>query len=316
MKRFPVFNSFIFLLITIINGCSRQADYPELKNHYLGQKPPGAALEIFAPGIVTTDKFESAITVSPDLKEVYFIRKSLKIADNRIWYSRIEDEKLSIPQKAPFTYECLEGNPCFTRDGKRLYYVSQRPVPDQDSTSVWGNIWFVDKTKDGWSEPVYLDSPINDLGPHYLSIDNEGTLYFGSATQKCVYYAKLKDSGYPEAARMPEEINYLKGASHPGIAPDGSYLMVDYYWMENDSLKGSLFISFKKPDGSWTKAVDMRETLKITDSYIWASAMVTPDGKYIFIERYIQETQKADLYWISSKIIEELKPDYIKQEIK
>ncbi|MFC1726689.1 hypothetical protein ACFL4T_13790, partial [candidate division KSB1 bacterium] len=190
MKQKTIFIGIVYLLILIFTNCSRKSGAPVLKGLYLGQTPPGLTLEVFAPGIITTDKFESAITVSPDLKEVYFIRKSLDVADNRIWYSRVENGKLSNSQIVPFTYDCIEGYPCITPNGKRLYYVSRRPVPGQDTTSVWGNIWFVDRKKDGWSEPRYLDSPINDLNPHYLSMDNKGTLYFGSGL-KCVYYAKL-----------------------------------------------------------------------------------------------------------------------------
>lgn len=311
MKHKTIFIEIAYLLVLVFTNCSQKSDSSALKGLYLGQTPPGMILEVFAQGIVATDKYESAITVSPDLKEIYFIRKSLRVADNRIWYSRIEDGKLTIPEMAPFTYDCIEGYPCFTPDGKRLYYVSRRLIPGQDTTSVWGNIWFVDKTKDGWSDPKFLDSPINDLSPHFLSMDNKGTLYFGSGL-KCVYYAKLSDGKYLEAVKLPDEINCYDSVSHPGIAPDGSYLLVDVYWKEGDRIEGSLFISFKKPDGSWTKVVDMRDALKITDSYIWCSATVTPDGKYIFIERFIQEDSKSDLFWISAEIIKELKPDYLK----
>jgi len=37
-----------------------------------------------------------------------------------------------------------------------------------------------------------------------------------------------------------------------------------------------------KWDGSWTKAVSMKEALKASDFDIYASARVTPDRKYIF----------------------------------
>ncbi len=311
MKQKAILIGIMIVLVVIFSNCTQKSDSSNFKSLYLGQTPPGMNLEIFAQGIVTTDKYESAITVSPDLSEVFFLRKSLNVADNRICYSRIEEGKLTIPEMAPFTYDCIEGYPCFTPDGKRLYYISRRPVAGQDTTSVWGNIWFIDKTKDGWSEPEYLDSPVNDLGPHYLSIDNKGILYFGSGL-KCVYYAEWSDGDYPEAVKLPDEINCFESVSHPAIAPDGSYLMVDVYWKENDRIEGSLFISFKRPDGSWTKVVDMKEVLNITDSYIWCTAKVTPDGKYIFVERYIQETHKADLFWISAEIIEELKPDELK----
>jgi len=37
-------------------------------------------------------------------------------------------------------------------------------------------------------------------------------------------------------------------------------------------------------------------------------ASVTPDGKYIFFEKYYPTSDKSDLYWISATIIEDLKP--------
>ncbi|MGD8537284.1 MAG: hypothetical protein PVI66_01055 [Candidatus Aminicenantes bacterium] len=302
-----------FLLIAASMIPFAQKDSPKLTDPYLGQMRPGMTLEIFAPGIVTTDKSESAITVSPDLKEVYFLRKSPKVADNRVWYSRVEKGKLTRSRIAPFSYDCMEGYPCFTPDGKRLYFISLRPAPGQDQVSEWGNIWFADKEENSWSEPKFLDSPINDLGPHYLSMDNKGTLYFGSGVMKCIYCAKGEDGGYSEAIRLPDEINNLEGVSHPGIAPDGSYLMVDSFWRENDRIEGSLFISFKRPDGSWTKAIDMKNVLKIDDSYIWCSATVTPDGKYIFVERFIQEESKSDLFWVRAEIVEQLKPDVLER---
>ena len=304
----------IVLFYAFLGVYAHKEEFPVLNDDYLGQKPPAMTPEIFAPGVVTTDKSESAIAVSPDLKEIYFIRKSPKAADNRIWYSRVEKGKLTSSRKAPFSYDCMEGYPCFTPDGRRLYYISLRPVPGQDPVSVWGNIWYTDRKKDGWSEPQFLDSPINDLGPHYLSMDHKGTLYFGSGVVKSIYCAKLEDGGYSETIRLPDEINDLEGVSHPGIAPDGSYLMVDSFWKGNDRIEGSLFISFKKPDGSWTKAVDMRNALKIDDPYIWCSATVTPDGKYIFVERFIQEESKSDLFWVRAEIVEKLKPAELKRK--
>lgn len=310
MKRF----SSICLIIGLIGmlGCVDRE--PDLKSPYLGQTPPGTSLEIFANGIVTTEQSESSIDISPDLKEVYFLRKSPKLADNRIWTSRVENGVLTQPQVASFSSDSVEGYPCFSPDGDRLYYVSRRPAPGQDtaSVSVWGNIWYVDRERDGWGKPQLLDSPINDLHPHALSMDDQGTLYLGSAL-KSVYYAELTNGNYTKAVKLPDTINRFESVSHPAIAPDGSYLITDVYWRENDRVMGSLFISFKKSDGSWTQSQDMREALGIDDDSIWCCASVTPDGKILFVERYNQETSQSDLFWISSEIIQELKREGLKE---
>lgn len=62
-----------------------------------------------------------------------------------------------------------------------------------------------------------------------------------------------------------------------------------------------MFISFKKTDGEWTEPVSM-------GSYIKGAMLinVSTDGKYLFY------ASKGDIYWISTKIIEELKPEDLK----
>ena len=56
----------------------------------------------------------------------------------------------------------------------------------------------------------------------------------------------------------------------------------------------------------------MKEILKVPETELWCSARVTPDGKYIFIEKFTHETSKSDLYWISAEIIEELRQKELK----
>lgn len=316
MKSILICVTIIFLILLVHTSCTQRDSLPVLKGSYLGQKPPGMTLEIFAPGIVTTDKSEWAITVSPDLQEIYFSRRTPGESDHRIWYSRVENGKLTIPEQAPFTYNCYEAYPCFTHDGKRLYFISQRPLPGEEVISKTRNIWFIDKTEDGWGEPELLNSPINDYNPFCLSLETNGTLYFtgspGALSDEvnvpwAIYYVELKDGEYLEAKRLPDEINYLTNVAHPEIARDGSYIMIDSYWRENNRMNSFAYISFKKPDGTWTKAVSMRKVLKASESDNYCSARITPDGKYMFFKK--SETGKSDLYWISADVIEKLKPD-------
>jgi hypothetical protein len=53
----------------------------------------------------------------------------------------------------------------------------------------------------------------------------------------------------------------------------------------------------------------MAEVLKAAEIDIFASARITPDGKYLFFERYLPATDQADIYWVSTEIIETLRPE-------
>lgn len=304
----------LFMLLVFLTGSSYTQDnkkaFPVLKDQYLGQKPPGLIPEVFAPGIVSIEKGkEYKITFSPDLKEIIFTRRTPKGGNDRLWHCRFENGRLTTPGLVPFGYDCFEPEASFTPDGNGIYFASMRPIPGEKSLSRMPNIWFVNKTGNGWSEPQFQGSPLNDYIPVYFSFENDGTLYFTNFNPREIYTSKLNNGEYTEFTRLPDEINYLREVAHPAVAPDGSCLIVDSFYEENDKITGSMYISFRKPDGSWTKAVSMKD---VFNSVQYSTARITPDGKYIFFEKYIQETDKSDIYWVDAKIIEKLKPDELR----
>jgi Tol biopolymer transport system component len=275
---------------------------------YLGQEPPGLDVKVFAPGIVSIEEGkEYNITVSPDLQEIFFTRRTPRGRNDRLWTSGLEHGKLTVPELAPFTYDALETDACFTPDGNRLYFNSARPLPGEMAASRSPNVWFVDRMEGGWSEPRFLDSPLNDYRPVYFSIANDGTLYFTRSSPRGIYYAELEDGQYLEAQRLPDEINDVREVAHPAVAPDESYIIVDSAYAQRGRLVGSLYVSFRKRDGSWTTAVSMHDVLKASDTDVYAMPRITPDGKYLFFERYEAATDRSDIHWLSTAVFEGLR---------
>ena len=94
----------VIVLITSFIGCKAQnekkeADFPELKGPYLGQKPPGMTPEIFAPGIISNpDIKEFSITFSPNGEELFFYRL-YENYDAKIFYCRVVDGKWTAPEE-------------------------------------------------------------------------------------------------------------------------------------------------------------------------------------------------------------------------
>jgi hypothetical protein len=272
---------------------------------YLGQKPPGLDMQVFAPGIVSIEEGkEYKIAVSPDLQEVFFTRRTPRARDDRLWYSRLENGELTMPELAPFSYDSLESDACFSPDGKRLYFNSWRPLPGEDSPGAKHNLWYVDKTEDGWSEPRPVGPPLNDYRPVYCSIANDGTFYFTRSSPREIWYAELEGGQYVGAQRLPDEINDLVDVAHPAIAPDESYIVVDSCEQPRGQLICSLHISYRKPDGSWTKAVSLRDALNASDSDVHAAPRISWDGNYLFFEEYEKATDKSDIYWVSTEVLD------------
>jgi Tol biopolymer transport system component len=302
-----LFVSLFFIL------CAQQQYIIEPEHTYLGQKPPGKTPEIFAPGVVSIEEGkEYKPTISPNAEEIFFMRRTPRKRNDCIWTSRLENGKLTIPEIAPFSYRCFEGQPCFTPDGKKLFYMSCRPLRGETAINQMPRLWYVERLKNGWSEPRYFPSVIDEHHPAQFSFTEDGIVYFVSNTQRKIFSTKPENGKYNIAQLLKGGINDLVPVGHPAIAPDESYIIVDHIYRDGTKLVANIYISFREPDGNWTSPKSMRQSLKMTDSDIYAAPRITYDGKYLLFEKYDPESDKSNIYWVDTKIIDKLKPEELK----
>lgn len=275
-------------LILKLGGNAEPQKFPELTGPYMGQIPPGNEQKRFAPGIVSLD--HGTITASPDGKELFWG------TGKSILTSKIQDGKWTIPGYAPFSgpsdIDFYDDVPFITPDNKKLFFTSKRPLGSATRTKE--NIWFVERTSEGWSDPEAVSDEVNGMGLHWqVSVSNSGTLYFSGSSPDGygggdIYYSKLVNGEYTKPVNAGPVINSKEGETMPYISPDESYLI--YYKVILQ--RPSLYISFRAKDGQWLEAK------KIDQISPYVGAIVTPDGKYLFF--YNQ--------WVSAAFIQEMRP--------
>ena len=93
----------------------------------------------------------------------------------------------------------------------------------------------------------------------------------------------------------------------PAIAPDERYNIFVSDRPGGFSRESKLYISFRKKDGTWTKAKNMGKIINAGGAY---GPRGSPDGKFLFF--FSRRSGITDHYWVNAKIIEELKPDGLK----
>lgn len=299
MKKFICIILFVLSPILFAVCQTSQQDFPVLKGPYLGQEPPGPSPEIFAPGIVSTEKaWEAAVSFSPDGKELFFTRREdIRGTENRIMYSELSDGKWTPPRLAPFARDITEYEAFISPDGKKIFYNSDRPKPN--SPTAVGEIWYSEKTPAGWSDGKYLTETINKGWIMFVTAALNNNLYFTAGFNRKfgIYRSRFLNGEYQEPEFLPDEINYLRGA-HPFIASDESYLIFDA--QPEGMGKSQLYISFRDKNGNWMKAVKFDETINKTNTENIPN--VSPDGKFFFFHR------NNDIYWVSARVIEDLRP--------
>jgi hypothetical protein len=170
--------------------------------------------------------------------------------------------------------------PQISADGQCLYFCSDRPLDGQDGPKNY-DIWYVERTEDGWEKPVNPGPPLNtEKNEFYPSLTKEGTIYFTSYDMK-IYRSKFVDGNFTSPKILSDSINSGTAEYNAFIAPDESYLIfTSHGWEGGREGRGDLFISFKKGDETWSRAKNLGP--KINSKAIDYCPSVSPDGKYLF----------------------------------
>jgi hypothetical protein len=76
-------------------------------------------------------------------------------------FTRRENGRWSRPAAAPFSGLYRDGGPAFSPDGNKIFFCSRRPLEKGTDRMHDNDIWYVERTPDGWSEPVNCRVPVN-----------------------------------------------------------------------------------------------------------------------------------------------------------
>jgi hypothetical protein len=123
-----------------------------------------------------------------------------------------------------------------------------------------------------------------------------------------IFVSRYQHSRYLPAENLGPEVNSSRHDCDPCVSPDEKVLVFCVRDRTDGFGKNDLYISFRKPDGGWSKSVNMGNTLNSKEEEI--TPYITADGKYLFFAS--NRRGNYDIYWVDARIIEEMKPDGLK----
>ena len=315
-----------FLIVTIVTVMLAGFNQCKLKRNskidYLGQTPPEDKPILFAPGIVSTAHFEhSSPTISPDGKEIYWSRVELPLSReslHKIIYVKKVGDQWTNPEVASFSGINVDDNPSFSSDGNRIYFYSRKPYTDANNSMSLHDIFYSERTKNEWSDPIKLSSVINtpeiESGP---SLTKEGDIFFSRGS--IFYFANKKEDTYTEPiAVLNDTLNNKFLNITPFINAEGTVLLFGSVNRPDGFGASDLYVSFKQKDGNWSCPKNLGEKVNTGSNERFPS--LSPDGKYLFFvsnrskeenirSEILPENGLGDIYWVDAKFIEELKTD-------
>ena len=155
--------------------------------------------------------------------EIFFAAQFNTFAKNDIDIYMLKNDK---PVRLPFNSTTWESQPSISRDGRDLYFASNR---GRIKTNV--NLFISHRLPNGnWSEPISLGSKINSSsynGFPFIASDGQ-TLFFASGAKNLsLYYSKKigpADTDWSNPILLPSPINDHYDSISPCISPDGKEL--------------------------------------------------------------------------------------------
>jgi Tol biopolymer transport system component len=280
------------------------------------------------------------VAMTPEGDELYF--GVLLGRFTTILWTRLQNGVWTQPEVAPFARDSrfFHLEPAISPDGERLFFLSTRLPTGREPTDAeiraWTNqdIWVMDRAGEGWSEPYNLGPPVNTDGAEFFpSLTRDGTLYFTrgdeEGTESYIYRARWVDGAYAEPERLGPEVNSTTSQFNAFISPDEDYLIL--CTADRDDTVGGTdyYVVFRSEEDVWSPPINLGPAVNTPGGGEF-SPYVSPDGRYLFfmstrpmpedripaeltrdfLLRYRggPESGNAGIYWISTQVIEELRP--------
>jgi Tol biopolymer transport system component len=237
---------------------------------------------LFGEGVISTPDYELNAAFTPDGRTVYFTKSTTNLGFWTIVVSHFRNGAWTTPEVAPFSGQYSDADPFVSPDGKRLFFISRRPVPGFSRREP--HIWFVERTSAGWSEPKNVTILNGDSGEYYPSVAADGTLYFaairpGGKGRNDLYRSRIVDGAYQAPENLGEPLNSPLNEGDTVVAPDQSFLIVTITGRPDDMGASDLYISEHK-DGAWSAPRHLGP--KVNSKALEFCPILSPDGKYLF----------------------------------
>lgn len=278
--------------------------FPHRVGPWLGEPAPADTPQRFAPGVVSAygpQAEHSPPVFSPDGREVWWTARFR----GPILGMRREHGVWTAPAPAPFGSGAGDGEPAFSPDGRRIFFLSSRPLASGERDGA-EHVWWVERRGRGWSAPQPLPGPVNAMPQHWtLSLAADGTLYFssvraGGAGGHDLFRSRRVNGRYEEPEDLGPTVNSAGDEYTPFVAPDQSYLLFASTGHGAVGGRFQLFVSYRTAAGGWGEPIPVASRVPIGADVLGPT--VSPDGRYLF---YLGG---GDVWWVRADFLEALRP--------
>ncbi len=222
--------------------------------------------------------------IQVDYLKIYAYSPEINIVDNPITQKKVN---LGRSINTPYT----EIAPVISPDGKTLYFVRDNYPGNMGDDKDNNDIWYSKNVKGKWTKAKNIGAPLNNGGHNfviYATPDNNtlivNGLYsaFGGMAGNGISITHKNANG---TWSIPKEIkidNFYNDDDYQNFAftPDLQVMVMAIMRSDDTYGESDLYVSFRKPDGSYTEPKNMGSVINTEDEE--GTPFIASDGKTLY----------------------------------
>ncbi len=237
---------------------------------------------LFEPNKISDGLANRDMAISADGSELFYTIQGTRFLVSVIMHSEKKNSVWGTPEVASFSGVHLDLEPCFSPDGTKLYFSSNRPLKDSINEKDF-DIWYVTKVNGVWQNPQNIGAPVNSTTDEfYASIAKSGNIYFTRGTEgrnDDIKVSKLVNGQYTEPVSLSDSINSAGFEFNAFVDPDEKFILYTAHRRPEGLGSGDLYISRKNANGEWGKGINL---FKLNSPFMDYCPYVTNDKKYLY----------------------------------
>lgn len=250
--------------------------------------------KIFAANVVSAGEFEFNTSFTSDHSTVFFTRGTINWDILALFSSSLKNNKWQQPVLLPFSGKYRDADPFVSFDGKRLFFISDRPLGEAEYKDFEYHIFYVELNGSNIiTDPKVVQLPLPEgMKPLYPSVAANGNIYFTATNNgnNDIYVCEWKNNEYLAPRLLP----FNSSSTHdldPVVAFDESFLI-----FTSNNRKGlggnDLYISFQK-EGTWTEPINLGSKINSRGSEM--APGLSRDNKKLYFTAYKEKINRASI---------------------
>ncbi len=238
----------------------------------------------YAPELFPPDLSGAVCGFSADGQAIYFVREDPDTEKLFLFEASRDGDRWTNVKRLAFSGQYSDMGGRFSPDRRTFYFTSDRPGGSNDPEDVW-NIWSVERSIDGWSDPQPLEA-INSNGAQCcLTPISDDRLLFSNDDGKREWF--IFGWNGEDLLEAPE-LNVADAWQWPSYySPEEQVLFFNSMKRPDTRGKDDVYLS-RFQDGTWSEPINVGDV--VNTSVYEDGAILSPDRRYLIFNRHGSDT--------------------------